>query len=58
MSARGAPVLPGRRIQIRSGSANDDGRRYAIWVPLASPLTVAVTVVAPDGGRTSISASV
>ena len=55
-----APFLAGSSIQVvRQQDGFDDPHRggYAIWVPLTSPVSVLVSVVAPEGGRVSATGS-
>ena len=53
------PFQPGPRIQIlrRPGHPLPGTANYVVWVPLAAPLRIDVTVVGPDGGRVSVSVS-
>lgn len=43
-------------IQFGWRRAEDHGRLYDIWIPLGAPLTASITLVAPDGGRLTVTA--
>jgi hypothetical protein len=51
------PLAPGGGIRFGWRHA-DGGRFYDIWVPLTAPLTATVALVAPDGGRVTVTATV
>jgi hypothetical protein len=44
--------LPSGRIQVVRNRGH-----YAVWVPMTSPVSVLVSVVAPEGGRISVTGS-
>ncbi|MBG6240056.1 hypothetical protein IWX78_003047 [Mycetocola sp. CAN_C7] len=48
--------LPRGGIQFGWRRSDGHGRVYDIWIPLAGPLTATITLVAPDGGRITVTA--
>lgn len=51
------PPLPANRIQVvRHRLAAPGQGNYGLWVPLTAPVTVTVSVMAPDGGRVTVTA--
>lgn len=53
---RSSTPSPRGGIQFGWRRGEDHRRLYDIWIPLGAPLTATITLVAPDGGRISVTA--
>jgi len=53
------PFRPGAVIQVvrRRRSTPPHQGNYAVWVPLVAPVSVAISVISPDGARVSVTAT-
>lgn len=55
----GLPFRPGAEIQVvrRRPSMLPNQGDYAVWVPLTAPVSIGISVVAPDGAQVSVTAT-
>jgi hypothetical protein len=50
----GTPT-PGGGIQFGWHTADAGARMYDVWIPLRTPMSATISLIAPDGGRISVS---
>jgi hypothetical protein len=55
----GFPFHAGAAIQVvrRRPTALPNQGDYAVWIPLTAPVSIGISVVAPDGARVSVTAT-